>query len=155
MTAKLSLTSCLLVLIMTLTSSAVANTLGPLSGLLIEGKDGSWIGAFQQGSYWLENPAERGAIQYFYAPYQEGTGGKRKYSIDVDVSNTTAVARAGILYGLQNNPTRYFMILVGRGGQVEVYKRDANGVNQMIASTVQVKPGFNRVEIREDGRSVE
>ena len=137
------------------TPYALGNTLGPLENLLVQGESDGWRGATDRGAYWLENPAQEGAIRYFYAPYTEGSGGKRHFSIDVNVANTRAEARAGMLYGLQGDPLRYFMIIIGRGGQVEVYRRDPNGVQQMMASTAEVQNGFNRVEIRESGKSVE
>ena len=134
---------------------ASAGTLGPLDGFLIQGESDGWRGANDRGAYWLENPSQEGAIRYFYTPYVEGSGGKRQLSIDVDVSNTTATARAGLLYGLKVNPQRYFMLLVGRGGEVELYRRDADGVNQLMSSSTKMLRGFNRVEMRETGGSVE
>ncbi len=138
-----------------LMSPATANTLGPLDAVLVQGESDGWRGGSDRGAYWLENPAQEGAIRYFYAPYADGSGGKRVFSIDVDVTNTTADGRAGLLYGLQGDPLRYYMVLIGRGGQVELYCRDPNGVQQMMASSVEVLNGFNRVEVRESGRSVE
>ncbi len=135
--------------------SATGSTLGPLDNFLVQGESDGWRGNTDRGAYWLENPSEEGAIRYFYAPYEEGSGGKRHYSIDVNVANTTADGRAGLLYGLQGDPLRYFLIVIGRTGQVELYRRDPNGVQQMMSSSIAVLDGFNRVEIRETGRSVE
>ena len=136
---------------MLLSTSALANVLGPLDNVLIKGKTDGWIGSVEGSTYFLENPAENGGIRYFYGPFEEGTGGKRQLSVDVDVSNTTPDGRAGLLYGYQQNPTVYFMVLIGRGGQVEIYRRDNNGVNLMMSSSVDIRAGFNRVEVKEDG----
>lgn len=132
-----------------------AATLGPLDNFLIQGESDGWQGSSDRGAYWLENPSQEGAIRYFYTPYVEGDGGKRHLSIDVDVSNTTTSARAGLLYGLKGNPLRYFMLLFGRGGEVELYRRDQDGVNLLMSATTKPLRGFNRVEMREKRGSFE
>lgn len=131
-----------------------AATLGPLDSFLIQGESEGWRGSNERGAYWLENPSDAGAIRYFYTPYVEGSGGKRQLGVDVDVSNTKATARAGLLYGLKGNPLRYFMLLIGRSGEVELYRRDADGVQQLMGSSTEVLKGFNRVEIRENGGNI-
>lgn len=150
-----SLKALILGCVLTLSSQIIsANTLGPLDNFLIQGESDGWRGGSDRGAYWLENPSAEGAIRYFYTPYAEGTGGKRVLSIDVNVSNSKSDARAGLLYALNGNPLTYFMLLIGRGGEIEFYKRDDNGVQLVMGSNFEVLQGFNRVEIREDGRNV-
>lgn len=143
-----------LVFILT-TQIASANTLGSLDSFLIQGESDGWQGRTERGAYWLENPSSEGAIRYFYTPYTQDSGGKRTLRIDVNVANTKANARAGLLYGFNDNPLRYFMLLIGRGGEVEFYQRDNNGVQKIMGSNFEVLPTFNRVEMREDGRTVD
>ncbi len=132
---------------------AVAD-MGRLKGVLDTGASDGWEARFDAGSYWLDNPREDGAVRYYYAPHASGDGGHRTVSVEVSVDSPNPNSRAGLLYGFDSRTRHYFLLVLGRAGQFDIYRRDASGFNLRMSSSTDAGGGFNRIEVRENGREI-
>jgi hypothetical protein len=132
-----------------------SNSLGELGEYVSLGQDGAWFGEYRGGGYWVENQDDAGAIRYYYGPYDAGDDGKRTISVDITLENATADARAGILYGFNQGDRSYFLIVVGIEGVIDLYRRDQNGFNRMMQSSIDTtRDGHYRLQVRERGPEI-
>ncbi len=129
--------------------------LGPLESVVFTGNQDGWIGQLENGTYVLQNSKEIGGIRYFYTSFEKGDGGKRTVSVDVRVGSSDGSGRAGLLYGYQESPKMYYMILASAAGAIEIYKRDKTGVNMTVSTSSKPKDGFFHLQIVEKGREVQ
>ncbi|GAB5470390.1 MAG: hypothetical protein Kilf2KO_34200 [Rhodospirillales bacterium] len=128
---------------------------GPLDPVLPLGAVDGWTAEVDDGTYWLENPSDPGAIRYFYSAYRDGDGGDRQAEVTVRLERAASDARAGLLYGFQSSPLFYYLILLGPGGEVDIYRRDEQGFQTMMSSTFEDQgQGAARLTIQETGREL-
>lgn len=129
-------------------------TMGPLQELLpTSGSDGTWTASVSEGAFVLSNETDPGAIQYFYADYTSDEAGSR--TIELDVKTTGGTGSAGIFYGFDPE-TRYYFLLVMNGSDLEFHRRDANGLNLMMATSFDdvSEDDFNTIAITENGAEI-
>lgn len=132
-----------------------AGGLGPLKDVVFEGEEDGWVGRLSDESYQLDNRADPGGIRYFYAGYDLADEGKRTARVTVAVKDGgDGNARAGLLYGLRQEPFSYYLIVAAGDGQVEVYRRDDRGVNLMMSSQASDDRPI-KLEVIEHGKEIE
>lgn len=136
-------------------SSLSAEELGEIKNFVHLGESDGWGGAIKKDVYWLENSQDAGAIRYYYTPYTEGEGGARSVQVDVNVQSMKPDSRAGLLYGYQQSSRTYYMMLIGPGGEFDVYHRSVDGLQRTMGSSFTLPATeFIRIEIMEKGREV-
>lgn len=129
-------------------------SMGPLQDVVpTSGSDGTWSASVEDGAFVLTNEIDPGAIQYFYADYSSDDAGSR--TIKLDVKATGGTGSAGIFYGFDPE-TRYYFLLVMNGSDLEFHRRDANGVNLMMATSFDdvSEDDFNTIAITENGSEI-
>ena len=109
-----------------------ATGIGPLKNIVDMGNADGWSGAMKSDVYWLTNKNNEGAIRYYYTPYDQKTNGVRKVELDVTFNGAAKGSRAGLLYGHQTNPRFYYLVVAGPAGQLDVYRRNENGLSLMM-----------------------
>ena len=133
-----------------------ARGIGPLSNIVFTGLVDGWTGSMESGVYWLENTAgDPSDIRYFYTAREQGAGADRSVGVDVLTAHMPPEGRAGLLYGYRDSPRFYFLITVSGKGDLEVFKRDDQGINLMISTSLgAANAGSVRIEVREKGREL-
>lgn len=132
------------------------NGIGALEKYVALGESDGWSATLKDGIFWLNNAQAEGAIRYYFTPYTDGDGGARSIGVDVNVAELKPDARAGLLYGYQADPRLYYLMLLGPAGALDVYRRDGNGLQMTMSQSITLsKSGYNRIEVHEQGRSVE
>ncbi len=111
-----------------------AASLGPLGPVLLYGIDGDYRGSVRpDGGYLLESKADEGNIQFFYTDNPQGTYGQRKIRLNFA---TTGPGSAGLIYGYQQDPNRYFLFLLDANRTFRVLERAPEGFSEMINMSV-------------------
>jgi hypothetical protein len=128
--------------------------LGPLEQFLSIGESGGWTGTMDNGTYWMENTSDAGAIRYYFTGVSGNTG-SRIVSVDVNARGSTESSRAGLLYGYRESPKSYFLLVVSGDGMFEVYQRGANGLQLKSGSSFDLsESGFQTIQVGEEGRKL-
>ncbi|MBX6323745.1 MAG: hypothetical protein IRY94_18165 [Rhodospirillaceae bacterium] len=129
-----------------------AGPLPPLSEFLQYGAFGPWTGAAEGDTYVLSNTTAPGAVQYFLAGHQRSEEGRRVIAVDVEIRQGGEESRAGLIYGYRKEPTSYFLFVLEGGRGVSLYLRHPDSVERPVSVVSgQIRPGVNRLEIREQG----
>lgn len=130
--------------------------MGPLTEIVFTGPKDGWTGTMESGVYWLQNTAGKtNDIRYFYTAPVPGAGGERTAGVDVLTAQMAADDRAGLLYGYQDSPLSYYMIMISGSGDVEVFRRDDQGFDRIMSSSSDAtKTDTVRIEFREKGNEL-
>jgi hypothetical protein len=135
------------------TASVSVDGMGPLESVINTGEQGGWSITKDNGKLWLGNNSDENAIRYYYAPNQDGE--QRGASVRVDVSNASSKGRAGLLYGYQNSPVEYWLVVLSKDGALEIFRRDGGGLAMRSSQTVgPPKNGVYTLNIQEAGRKL-
>ncbi|MEM1107706.1 MAG: hypothetical protein AAGH99_03355 [Planctomycetota bacterium] len=119
-----------------------AKSLGVLAPFLLYGPDpdGPWIGETDGNGYRLINPDDPDPITYFYVESPPDELGRR--TIEVKTVMLQGDGRAGLLYGLEQNPKEYFLLVVNAAGRVQVLHRTPNdGIVEAMSANLQRDDG--------------
>lgn len=136
-------------------TAAAAQDLGPLTPVLELGESPPWLGAAEGSAYVLSNSTDPGAVRYFWIGAPEGEG-QRTIGVDVEIREAQEASGAGLIYGYQEEPRSYFLLLLRPGNQVALLQRTDAGVEErMSLGGDMVRSGANRLEIRERGQEIE
>lgn len=117
---------------------------------LLYGIDGDWSGRVAGRDYQLSSRAAEGGIQYFWVQTKPETEGRRSLSVNVDVLRGGS---AGLIYGFQENPKSYFLILLDAERTLHVYERSPDGFQEILSSTTQGSSPA-RLELVENGQEI-
>lgn len=115
-----------------------AASLGPLAPFLLYGEDddGPWIGETDGNGYRLINPDDPDPIIYFYSAGDPRDHGRR--TIEIKTVILQGDGKAGLLYGLRQDPTEYFLLVIDAEGRVQVLHRTPNdGINEALSANLQ------------------
>lgn len=136
-------------------STGLSADIGPLKAVVDTGYSDGWEASLKNGTYWLENQHEAGAIRYYYTGYKPADDGSRDISVKVQLQTDDPQARVGLLYGFDDQTRSYYLIMLGPEGQFEVVRRDASGFNLRMSSSTDVDPqDFNEIRIQEKGKEI-
>lgn len=128
--------------------------LGSLESIVSIGESDGWNGSLDKGVYWMENTNDEGAIRYYFTGVSGATG-SRSLKVDVNAQGMTESSRAGLLYGYEDSPKSYFLLVVGGDGMFEVYQRGANGIQLRSGSSFTMsKSGFQTIELKEENQKL-
>ena len=129
--------------------------LGPLRDAVSVGAEDDWMHSLDSGTYWMENQGDPNNVRYFYVSSPEEHHGGRSVEVRVRVEGDPETSRAGLIYGLQQQPRRYWAVVTDGRGMIEVYTRDADGLRMTMGSSVEASgDGVTRIEIEEKEREV-
>ena len=133
-----------------------AQDLGPLTPHLELGEMAPWTGTAEGPAYVLSNSTDPNAITYYWVGSPEAEG-KRTIGVDVELrAAADGAGGAGLIYGYQEQPRSYFLLLLRPGNQVALLQRTEAGMEErMTLGSDQVRAGANRLEIREAGQQIE
>lgn len=115
-----------------------AASLGVLAPYLLYGQDpdGPWIGETDGNGYRLINPDAPDPITYFFVGTAAEDHGKR--TIEVKTVILQGDGMAGLVYGLQQDPKEYFLLVIDAEGRIQVLHRTPNdGINQALSANLQ------------------
>lgn len=137
-----------------------APAMGPLSPLLKQGNQGAWTGQYLGSVYRLINPKKSNDIKYFFVNTEPKANGRR--TIEVNVAAPKGDGLAGLLYGFQENPKEYYMLVLNRSGTLRLFHRTAAGIKQKFSMTTGSKNStakegqvnLTKLTMVEDGDSV-
>lgn len=130
---------------------AATSNLQPLVPVLIFGEEEQYRGMAQSdGSYRLESKADDSSVKYFYADNPPDTYGRRTIVTDARV---TGPGSAGLIYGYQQNPTRYFLFLLDANQTFRVLERSPDGFSEMINMSVDASDRYE-LKLIEKGSEV-
>ena len=132
--------------------SQTAESLGYLKEILNYGVKGNWTGSVEGMSYRLYGPEAGNDIRYYQGVTPEETWGKRTIKLKVDVRSGTA---AGMIYGFQENPTRYYMIIVSGDNELKVMERTPDGFAERMAISLEANEEPVALEVREKGNYID
>ena len=128
-----------------------AQSMGLLENTLSYGVDGNWTGSVEGNSYRISGPKADSDIKYFIVNTAEETWGKRTFQVNVDSSQGNG---AGLIYGFQENPKQYYMILVTSSNGLKVLQRNQEGVEERMSSSFEHEGGPVALKIQEEGNSI-
>lgn len=130
----------------------LATKLGPLGPVLLYGTDEDHRGTVQpDGSYRLESKADAGSIPFFYTDNPQGTYGQRQIQLNFV---TAGPGSAGLIYGYQQHPSRYFLFLMDEKRTFRVLERTPDGFSEMINMSVDSSRG-DELLLVENGMEVQ
>jgi len=137
-----------------------APSMGPLTGMLKEGNQGAWFGQFRGPVFRLVNPKDANAIKYFFVETDPKVNGHR--TIEVNVASAKGDGMTGLLYGFNDKPKEYYMLVLDRSGTIRLFHRTSAGIKQKFSMTPgknKSKPSTGQVQLTkltmvEDGDSV-
>lgn len=130
----------------------LATKLGPLGPVLLYGIDHDYRGTVQpEGGYRLESKADEASVQFFYTDNPQGTYGQRQIRLNF---TTTGPGSAGLIYGYQQDPTRYFLFLMDEKRTFRVLERTPEGFSEMINMSVD-SSRTNELSLVENGMEVQ
>ncbi len=133
-------------------------TMGSLASILILEDDGTWCGRVHDGAYHLLNPESEDAIRYYFIDALPDDIGNR--AVEVQAGAVEGAGMAGLLYGFQEDPKRYYMLVVDGEGTIRLFHRAPDGMSQKFSATLgeEQKPKAGepvKMRMVEDGKSVE
>jgi hypothetical protein len=138
------------------TGTAMSQDMGPLTPHLQSGEDAPWTARAEGASFTLANTSDPAAIRYYWTGSPAEEEGKRSIAVDVEVRDGQEGSGAGILYGYRDEPRSYFLLLLRPNGLVTLSQRVPEGFEErMSIGGDAVKPGVNRLEVRENGSTIE
>lgn len=149
-----SIFASLLIVFLTGCSGEAKSDLGVLTELLGVGQDGAWYSSFEPDGYWLENQQDTGAIRYYYGNYNNEDAGSRQVSVDVTLADAAASSRAGLVYGFDSQGN-YYLVMLGPAGEVSTFRRDQNGVREVMSSSRTTSAATQELTLRENGSEIE
>lgn len=127
--------------------------MGLLTEHLFLGQVEGWSGSMEQGIYWLANEAKNpNNIRYFYTALDNETPNARPVSVDIMTRDMDPNARAGLLYGYQDSPRFYYLIVASSNGELDIYQR--NGSNFQLSQSSSINTagdGIVSLELNEKG----
>lgn len=136
--------------------AGMTQDMGPLTPHLETGESAPWTTKLDGATFTIANSADPAAIRYYWVGSPAEEEGRRTIAVDVEVRDGQEGSGAGILYGYQDEPRSYFMLLLRPDGQVTLSQRVPEGFEErMSIGGDAVKPGVNRMEIRESGNQIE
>ena len=118
-------------------------SMGLLQDALLIGAQaqGAWVGTAEGTAYVLENATDPSAVHYAYA---EGAALPERLNLSVRVriegavpSEADLVSGAGLIYAVQPAPLSYFALILSRDGRFRLLQRDADGLHEIDAITVE------------------
>jgi hypothetical protein len=114
--------------------------MGPLDPFVLLGPDEDrlWNGAYEDGAYVLTNELDPYAVTYFYLESGNGGPSPTAVSVDVDVEpigTPDVPVAAGLFVDLDGATEGYYAFVVQSDGQVALFRRDAEGLSQVAATT--------------------
>ncbi|MEM6856076.1 MAG: hypothetical protein AAF593_16855 [Planctomycetota bacterium] len=104
-----------------------AASMGIIAPILLYGTENntSWIGETDGNGYRLINPDDPQAIKYFYVNPEPGQEGKRTVAVSTVVLQGDG--SIGLLYGFQEDPKSYYLLLLDGNRTVTAYHRPPEG----------------------------
>lgn len=128
-----------------------SSNLLPLESILLFGVEDQYRGSSQpDGSYRLESKAEDSNIKFFYAVNPPDTYGRRSIVTSLAIEGPGS---AGVIYGYQQNPTRYFLFLLDANQTFRVLERSPEGFSEMISTSVDNSDRYE-LKLTENGSEV-
>lgn len=112
-------------------NAPLASNLAPLQGILLYGIEDLYRGSgLPDGSYRLESRSDNDSVKFFYSDNPPDTYGRRSVVANLKVDGRGA---AGLIYGYQKDPTRYFLILVDAEKNLRILERGPDGFAEMLS----------------------
>lgn len=123
-----------------------------LAPALLYGVEEQYRGSVQpDGGYRLESKADESNIKFFYADNPKDTYGRREIRANFEIDGSGS---AGMIYGYQENPSRYFLFVLDANQTFRVLERTDEGFSEMI--NMSVDGGRNsELVLRENGSEVQ
>lgn len=116
-----------------------ADKLSPLKPFLLYGIEGQYRGSvLPGGSYRLESAADVSSIKLIYGDTPEDAYGRRQIRAKFRINGQGS---AGLLYGHQQNPTQYFLLIVDANQTFRVLERTPQGFSQLVSTNFEAKAG--------------
>ncbi len=132
-------------------NSRGSSNLQALDPVLLFGIEEQYRGStLKDGSYRLESKADESSIKFFYADNPTDTYGRRSIVTNLKIEGPGS---AGLIYGYQKNPTRYFLFLLDANQNFRVLERGPDGFSEMINMSVDGDGGFE-LKLTESGSEV-
>jgi hypothetical protein len=129
--------------------------LGAFTSLVEDGTDGPWQQTITAEAYTMENRSDPNAIRYYWGIGDRDEIGSRTITLEVELVGGGDTARAGILYGYQDEPRSYFAFVLEASGAVALYRRDAAGFNMYMSTvTDALRDGANELSIIESAGTI-
>ena len=130
-----------------------AESLGLLNDIVTYGDDGNWTTSVEGNNCRIHGPDAVNYVKYYYINTNEKHWGKRTFKVKVDVREG---ASAGMIYGLEENPKRYYAIIVNTKNELTVMHRTPDGFQRhMGAKFDHEEEGPVALEVREDGNHID
>lgn len=128
-----------------------SSNLRALDPVLLFGIEEQYQGStLPDGSYRLESKTDDSSIKFFYADNPTDTYGRRSIVTKLKIEGPGS---AGLIYGYQKNPTRYFLFLLDANQNFRVLERSPDGFSEMINMSVDGAGGFE-LKLTEKGSEV-
>lgn len=130
--------------------------MGPLTEHLFPGEVEGWSGSMEQGIYWLANEAKNpNDIRYFYTAIDDEPTATRTVSVDILTRDMGPNARAGLLYGYQDSPRFYYLIVASSNLELDIYQRNGDRFQLSQSSSIDsAGNGIVSLELNEKGRQL-
>ena len=130
-----------------------AESLGLLKDIVSYGVDGNWTTSVEENNFCIHGPDAVGDVKYYYINTNEKHWGERTFKVKVEVREG---ASAGMIYGLRENPKRYYMIIVNRENELTVVQRTANGFKRRKGANFDHEEEEPvELEVRENGNHID
>ncbi len=128
-----------------------AESMGELAPLLTNERDRDWI-CETDGQDFRLTSNEEGDIKYFWMDTDTQHHGSRSCQVTVDVNEK---GMGGLIYGFNEDPKSYFLIVVDSDNTLRIFDRNADGFSERMSSTFDAKGSEVHLEIRENGQNID
>lgn len=108
-------------------------TMGPIAEVLSLEDDGTWRGVVVDEAYHLVNPEAADAIRYYYIDADESYGSR---TVQAQAGAVDGEGMAGLLYGFEEDPKQYYMLVVDGEGTIRLLFRGQDGVSEKFSATL-------------------
>jgi hypothetical protein len=131
-------------------STGPTDPMGVLTECLLYGEETDWRGSASPQGYLLQSKSGPGEIKYFYHNTRPELEGKRTLGLHFMVQGPGS---AGLIYGLNLEQQRYYLILVDETATLRILARTPDGFSEMLSTSVQASAPFD-LQLQEQGQDV-
>lgn len=131
-------------------SAQVDQHLGPLAGVVEEGRNGAWEARVQDGWFNLLNDSDPGSVQFYYVKMDPLSSGERVVELTTVLrASGSDAAYSGIILDWISD-TEYFGFTIGADGSFVVIQRTADGFEFTTAEDDKARlDGSDVLELRQ------